>query len=834
MESIKFDYHSPRAYKARLSLRLAPIIWLVGLLSAMLALVGLAFLVFWEDSIGWSFLGLVSIGLMIIAWQYGELKHLKPNSGSALDDLLEKDILGRLPAKPTVVDLAQNLIHSNAAHFMRVRFGLSPRLVSDLASSSDIDLDDVWQKALALHKTTGTDMVDGAILAVAITSSFANFEQIIAQIHLDPADLVDGIIWRKHIKDLFDQAEKPVKTGGFARDWSFGYTNLLSRFGRNISQPGRLGPSLTVDIKSHREAIDELISTMGGNGSRSVVLVGASGAGKTTIVNGLAERLVNVDKTIPSNLHYQQIFMLDASALIAAANQRGELEGLIHEVLVEAFSAKNIIICLDNAHLFFEEGVGSVDLTNVFQPILEAGRLRIILTIDEQRYLKINQRDPMLFNSIHRINVKEASRDDTLRVMQERVLEFETHHKVAYTYQALKEAYNLSKRYMYELVMPGRAIKLLKLAAKYNQGGLVTVNSVQQAIEKNLDVKVSVASDYADKEMLLNLEDHIHQRMINQVRAVSAVSDALRRARTGVRNQDRPIGTFLFLGPTGVGKTELAKALADVYFGGEDKIIRLDLNEFVRAEDVSRLIADGADDASSLTAQVIKKPFSVVLLDEIEKASPEVLATLLQLLDEGILRDVKNREVSFRDAIVIATSNAGAERIREYVERGYDVSRFEEQFFDELVETRQFRPEFLNRFDEVVVFTPLSKDDLLKAVDLMIAGVNKTLESQKISVQVEPAARELLVERGYDPRLGARPMRRIVQKVVENTVAKAMLASQLQTGGQIVITADKVDQITGASQPALDEAAQPSLGGYDSKDSYANLDVGDSSGNKLS
>jgi ATP-dependent Clp protease ATP-binding subunit ClpC len=306
---------------------------------------------------------------------------------------------------------------------------------------------------------------------------------------------------------------------------------------------------------------------------------------------------------------------------------------------------------------------------------------------------------------------------------------------------------------------------------------------------------VSVATDTSDRERLLNMEDLIHKRMVNQTRAVGVVSDALRRARAGVRNQNRPIGTFLFLGPTGVGKTELSKALADVYFGGEGKMIRIDLNEFVQASDVSRLIADGADDPTSLTAQVMKQPFSVVLLDEIEKAAPEVLTTLLQLLDEGILRDVKNREVSFRDAIVIATSNAGADRIREYIERGYDVEQFEQQFVDELISSNQFRPEFLNRFDEIVVFRPFKRDELVQVLDLILASVNKTLEPQKISVTVDEEAKQILVDNGYDPRLGARPMRRVVQKAVENTVAKQMLSGQVNPGDTIHISAEQVQAI---------------------------------------
>jgi ATP-dependent Clp protease ATP-binding subunit ClpC len=472
------------------------------------------------------------------------------------------------------------------------------------------------------------------------------------------------------------------------------------------------------------------------------------------------------------------------------------------QVLGEAFGAKNIIICLDNAQLFFEEGIGSVDLTNVLLPILEAGRLRIILTMDEQRYLKIGQRNSALTNALNRVSVAEANEEETLAVMEDQLIMTEYQRKVTYMYQALKEAYRLSQRYVHDLSMPGRAIKLMESAASYAESGLVTMNSVQNTIEKTMDIKVGVANGQDERDKLLNLEDLIHKRMINQVRAVSVVSDALRRARAGVRNENRPIGTFLFLGPTGVGKTELAKALADVYFGGENRLIRLDLNEYVRSEDVARLIADGADDSSSLTARVMKQPFSVVLLDEIEKAHPNVLTTLLQMLDEGILRDIKNREVSFRDAIVIATSNAGADRIREYIERGYQLEQFEKPFIDELINSNQFRPEFLNRFDEIVTFKPLGKQELVQVIDLIIAGINKTLAVQKISVTVDQDAKLYLVDKGYDPRLGARPMRRIVQRTVENTIAKQMLGGTVTAGGVVTITLEQVRQVLDTAEQA--------------------------------
>ncbi|MDL2236018.1 AAA family ATPase, partial [Christensenellaceae bacterium OttesenSCG-928-L17] len=300
--------------------------------------------------------------------------------------------------------------------------------------------------------------------------------------------------------------------------------------------------------------------------------------------------------------------------------------------------------------------------------------------------------------------------------------------------------------------------------------------------------KVSIADEAADREKLINLESLIHERMVDQERAVQVVSDALRRARAGVRSTTRPVGTFLFLGPTGVGKTELSKALAEVYYGGEDHLVRLDLNQFVTADSVNDLTADGAINPNSLTANVMKNPFSVVLLDEIEKAHPTVLTALLQVLDEGILRDTLGREVSFRDTIVIATSNAGANEIREMVASGQDITRVNEHISDLLINSGEFRPEFLNRFDEMVVFGPLSKENLLKIVDLMVASVNKTLAPQKITVTLDPEAKALLVEAGYDPRLGARPMRRVIQRVVENEVAKQTLAGTVTSGGTVHIT----------------------------------------------
>lgn len=803
MDVTKFDYSSTRAKKARIGVLLGgPWKTILPLITLALLILG-TFLLVIGMPIGWLVASSAVVTYMPWIWYQRELRHLSSDKNiKTVDSIVSSDILGRLPLHPTPRDAANAAGSVMSGLFMGARFGLTPRTIQEMASESTDDMPALWREADAVRQHAGIDHISGSVLAAAILRLFPAADGVMASLKLDDDDLISGVVWQQHLRELIARHTAKRRTGGIARDWTFGYAPLLRRFGQNISEQLSGGGLIHVDIEAHTHAVDQMVQMFGSGGRQNIALVGPDGAGKTTVVHAFADRLLDARSPVPDNLKFRQVVVLDSSALIAAAPGRGELENLVARVLSEAYSAKNIIVCLDNAQLFFEQGIGAVDLSNVLLPILEAGRLRMILTMDEQQFLKIAQRTPSLTNALNRISVGECSQDETMRVMQNQLIMYEFNHKVMYTYQSLKEAYRLSSRYVHDLAMPGKALKLLESAATYAQDGRVTINSVQQAIEKTIDVKVSVASETAERDTLLNLEAHIHERMINQSRAVQVVSDALRRARAGVRNENRPIGTFLFLGPTGVGKTELSKALAGVYFGGEDRMIRLDMNEFVRNEDVARLIADGADDASSLAAQALRQPFSVVLLDEIEKAHPNVLTTLLQLLDEGILRDIKGREVSFRDAIVVATSNAGADRIREYIERGYQLDQFEEQFTNELITSGQFKPEFLNRFDEIVLFRPLNKPELLQVLDLMIQGVNKTLALQKITVEVEQEAKELLVEKGYDPRMGARPMRRVVQRAVENIVAREMLSGNVQPGSAIRITATQVAQMIGSKETA--------------------------------
>lgn len=791
-------YDSLRSRKARFTKRLGRAWSLVNYLLIPLAVLLGIFLLIEGQAAGWVVLGLLGPIVMMAVWWQGDLRTMairKP--AKTMDDILSADVLGRLPKSPSPRQIAEIVGQIRAGQFMAVRLGISANFLINIASDDSRDTEALWQSAIDIWQRTGSPKVTGAVIAAALIEQFPNYEGLLANLKIGMEDVERGIRWYERIKLMVEQfAEKPLNTGGIARDWSFGHTPLLSKFAQNLSMQVSGGTIMT-KTEVHKAPLDQLLGVFSSDGRQNIALVGPDGSGKTTIVAAFAEMLIDGHANVPKNLLYQQIFMLDASSLISVASGRGELEGLVTQLMNEAYLAKNIILCLDNAQLFFEEGVGSVDLSNVLLPILEAGRLKVILTMDEQRYLQISQKNTKLGHALNVLNVSPAGELDTFDIMRDQLISLEHRHKVTYMYQAITEAYRVADRYVQDLAMPGKALKILEVSAQHAKNGLVTQQSVHDAAERTMNIKIAAPDTEDERAMLLNLEELIHQRMINQTRAVSVVSDAIRRARSGVRNQNRPIGTFLFLGPTGVGKTELAKALADVYFGGEGSIIRLDLNEFVRPEDVSRIIADGASDPLSLTAQVSKRPFSVVLLDEIEKAHPQVLTTLLQLLDEGILRDENNRAISFQDAIVIATSNAGAERIVEYISRGYQLEQFEEQFVSDLINANLFRPEFLNRFDEIVVFRPLGKEELLQVVDLMLKGVNKTLEPQKIQVAVEPGGKQLLVDAGYDPRLGARPMRRVVQRAIENTVAKQLLAGTIAPGSTTIITAEQIREAVG-------------------------------------
>lgn len=791
----RWNYNSKRAKTARFGHVFRKYARFIVIFILLTMLIGGGYLLVLSYSFGWFVLGCASIPFVIYLWGEDELIHVPPlKNPKTVDGLLASEILGRM--KSQNIDLKELGALSTkvaSSQFFLVRFSISPNMVVSMAESlGNVTLEQVFEEADNLRKKYLRSEITGAMIMVAIILLHPSKEGILANVHITTDDLIAGFDWYYNIDKLIEEANKPKKTGGLARDWAFGYIPTLSMFGTNISDVGHQ-MMISTDFPSRSEIVDKMIDILSSNGTQNVALIGGHGSGKTAIVQSFADRLLDGNNKVPQNLKYHQVYVLDASRLISAASSRSNLETLIRRILIEANRAKNIILCLDNAQVFFEESAGTIDISNSIEQILETGAVRLILTMDEQKFLKISQNKPSLTNSLNRIKVAPTNFDDTMRILEDDIISIEYKRNITYTYQALKRSYDLASRYIYDIVMPGQASKLLKEAANYAVNQVVSEESIIKTVESTMNVKVGNASSVEEKEKLLHLEELIHQRMINQTKAVSAVANAIRRARSGVRNQNRPIGTFLFLGPTGVGKTELAKALSEIYFNGENNLIRIDLNEYVMAEDVNRLIASGAENPNSLTAQVMKNPFSVILLDEIEKAHPNVLTTLLQLLDEGILRDFNNREISFRDSIVIATSNAMADRIREYIERGYNLDQFEDKFVSELISNGDFKTEFLNRFDEIVIFRPLNQGELRQVIDLILKGVNKTLAPQHLSIEVDDNAKDFLVEKGYDPRLGARPMRRIVQKSVENIIAKKMLANAATPGSTLRITLEEVE-----------------------------------------
>ncbi|HEX5395274.1 MAG TPA: AAA family ATPase, partial [Candidatus Saccharimonadales bacterium] len=487
---------------------------------------------------------------------------------------------------------------------------------------------------------------------------------------------------------------------------------------------------------------------------------------------------------------YYQIVSLNASAILSAAGDK--IEKIMLTLFNEAVHARNIVIFLDEAELFFGKGAGAFDVSQILLPLLQNHTVKVVATFTPEYWQQLRGKHDSLASLLAPIIIKEPDEATTLRVLEDSALTLEVQNGVLVSYQAVREAYRLSDQYMQEQAYPGKAISLLSQALPYTEGKLLTASSVQSAIENTRGVKVAKA-EAPEADTLLHLEDRIHGRMINQEKAVNAVAAALRRGRAGVADPRRPIGSFLFLGPTGVGKTELARSLAATYFGDERRMIRLDMTEYQQSEDVERLLSTGGPADKSLISQIREQPFSVVLLDEVEKSNQAVLNLLLQLLDEGQLTDKSGRPASFRNAIIISTSNAGSAEITQRVAAGDSLDAFQRPLIDKLIAAGQFKAELINRFDEVVLFRPLNQTELAQVAKLMMDSVNKNLAKQNVSVQLSDAALAKLIQAGYDPQFGARPMRRVIQETVEDAVATRILEGKAQPGTVISLDANDLN-----------------------------------------
>ncbi len=795
----ELDSSSPRAKKARLQSRFVrknTQVIIVALLA--ISIIGAVAMIIVYGQVAAATAIPAALLVMFEFWVKDDIESIpaKFTEGAksiALHEVLSPEVLASLKDASTAKGIIQSLQKNRNLYFFGARFGVAPDVFT-LIFGDQGQVNAVWAKAYELTLRHQLPDMNGGAILLGLLSQVPNYEEYLATLHVEWKDLEAGLQWQKHNHEVVESLKNKDKFGGIAQDWTAGYTPILNRIGQNISYAAKgRGGSFHREVDTHTAVEDQILQILSTSGRQNVALVGDVGVGKSSTVDRLAYRML-IDPNTPQSLKYTKIFLLSAPTILSSLQDRQQLEGAINSILNEAYRAKNIILFLDDAQQFLFDGTGSVNLSSVLAPVIEGGGIRVIMSMTPQDWQHLAATNPGLAGMLNRVIMKEATQEDTYQVVEDHIpmLEFKT--KVTYTYQAIKEAHRLSSRYVRDLAHPAKALQVLESAASFaDEQGFVTEQSVQASIESTSGVKVQQATTQ-EKSQLINLEDQIHQRMINQERAVKVVSDALRRARSGVGSPDKPIGTFLFMGPTGVGKTELAKSIAHVYFGGAENVIRVDMNQYVNKEDLGRLLAPPTELADGLIAQIMKQPFSVVLFDEVEKAHPDVKNAFLQMLDEGTMRDSTNKEVSFRDSIIVATSNAGSKEIREHVAAQRDIQELEKVLPDQLITSGQFAPELINRFDEIVLFRPLNQAELLQIVDILIAGVNKTLARQHVSVQLTPAAKQWLVEQGYDPQMGARPLRRMVQRTVENVVAKKLLDSSIQSGGSVTLDRPDLEQ----------------------------------------
>ena len=780
-----FNFHSERARKARFYVGYSKT--MRTLTAAAVAGLSVAGIFAWISIpvVGALLISAAIIILLPLIWYEYDVSKIERQEATGdtlvIEDILAPDVVGRLRSVTNPFALWAAIDGTWQQRFFCIRYGIDKSFFG-LVSREEVGMEGVWEYALQLsqrHKETG---ISTASLMVSLLRTLPNHEQFLGDLGLDLEELESSIDWIHHTEQVVSRLGKSKHAGGIARDWTSGFTPTLNQMAHNLTLDVEHSGQMHRDLEGHRQTIDEMITFMK-DGRQNVLLVGDVGVGKTISTFGFTQRILT-DPAAPPSIRYKQVFSIDPTSIISSSDDPNKVEATVTKIIAEAQKAKNIILFFDDAATFFSQGTGEVNLGKILLPLIENNALPMIFAMTPSEWQEVSSKNQALAGVLNYVAVPEADKNHTLRVLEDQSLRMEAMHKVTITFQALEQSHDLSERYVRDIAAPGRALRLLENAVNHAENGIVTGRSVQLSVEATQGVKVQIASGQ-EKQELLNLEDEIHKRMINQTRAVKVISDALRRARSGVNDPNKPIGTFLFLGPTGVGKTELSKAVAAVYFGQESNMVRVDMNEFTQSSDIERLLDTTAQ--SSFLEAVGRNPFTVVLFDEIEKAHPEVVNLFLQLLDEGVMRDDKNREVSFRDAIVIATSNAGADSIRAFIDAGQEVEQFEKPFTDSLIDSHIFKPEFLNRFDEMVVFRPLTEAELVQVVDLLMAGVNSNLSKQKVVVDLTPAAKKWLAVQGYDPRLGARPLRRMVQRTVENVVAKKILNSDFKPGTTLTL-----------------------------------------------
>jgi ATP-dependent Clp protease ATP-binding subunit ClpC len=626
--------------------------------------------------------------------------------------------------------------------------------------------------------------------------------------------------------------EKLSKSSGFMH----GKKSALEQFGLDLTQQakdGKLDP-----ITGRDREVQRLIHILLRRTKNNPIIIGEAGVGKTAIVEGLASDIVS--GKAPKDLANKKIIQLDLSSMVAGASHRGEFEERLRSVIKETQASSGVVILfIDEVHTLIGAGdtEGAMDASNIIKPFLARGQLQMIGTTTTVEYRKHFEKDKAFERRFQPVLVEEPTEEVAVEMLNVLKPKYESFHKVVMTPEAIEQSVKLSKRYIGERYLPDKAVDLLDEAAaevrlQMNEGkrqdNQIKKEDIEKVVSSWTGIPITKLTEN-ESEKLLHLEDVIHKRLINQKNAVKTVAEAVRRGRIGLSNVNRPIASFIFLGPTGVGKTELAKTLAELLFGKEDSMIRLDMSEYMEKHEVAKLIGAppgyvGYEEGGQLTEAVRTKPYSIVLLDEIEKAHPDVFNILLQLLEDGRLTDNKGNTISFKNTIIIATSNIGSALIQQELLGEIDkenkdgkkevaassallgatqaakpdstedkiAKKFKELsklLTDEL--RKFFKPELLNRFDGVVIFEPLTQDNMTEVAKLGISATGKLLKAQGFDLEITDEALGVLAKEGYDPIYGARPLRRLVQSSIENPIAILLINKTFVVGDKIKIDYDK-------------------------------------------
>lgn len=705
----------------------------------------------------------------------------------------------------TTTELALSVLASPDMNFILFRLGLGREAIENYIKSSEgvPGISEIFISALECAVAEKHHQIEIGDIFYALASSDKTIKKLIIDLKIDLNDLANLIYWQTYIERKIQKEKQFIDpdrlrlTGGVGRDWAFGWTPFLKQFSVDITrQLNEHG--LDLEIVGHGKEIDEIKESLLRQNGGNAILVGEPGVGKRTAVLGFAEKVLE-GQTF-SQLDFEHIVQIDVDYLMAGASNPSEITERISGVLNEVAAAGNIIMYIENIQNLLSSGdAGKINASEVLIPFLDMENIHVLTSCDVANFNRYIVSNTALTQRFTRVNVEEPTGDEMIRILEDVVPHIEQKTSSIVSYGAIKQIVADADKYIQNIPNPEKSINLLDSVATHaviERGRTVILpKDVDTYITAKYQVPAGEASD-VEKEKLINLDKVLHESVIGQNEAVSAVANALRRARAGVTGGKKPIGTFLFLGPTGVGKTETAKALSKAYFGSEGSMVRLDMSEYQNKEDIYRLIGGnigGEEIQGSLTTAIREHPFSLLLFDEIEKAHKDILDLFLQLLDEGFITDGFGRKVSFTNNIVISTSNAGSNLIREAVKSNQNYESVKKVLLEYLQKENIYRSEFLNRFTSVIVFSPLTEAEIVQVAGLMINRLKQTMiENKGISIEIDPEAVTKLAKIGYDPQMGARPMERAIQEKVENLLAGKILSDELKKGDSITITSEDI------------------------------------------